>query len=216
LTRLHKEKVASRLRLTGNIIATVLIWLVLYGLNIAATVYKDHRSLIEANTAINVQLSAQAVELMKLRSSLQQDEDKIKAQSVPEPADSLRRRTVRVADEWRAYLIKRSETQPPFAGPNSSDPNPSEETKKAIQVWRQYSQETQDYYGKHFRDRMIGIIKEYQPKGVHTHYLENSFRQFIPGLAPPGSAWEDSPMDELGQFRDLSYRVDGRDHLITF
>jgi hypothetical protein len=214
--RLHKEKVVSRPRLTGNIIATVMVWLSLYGLNMTSTVYKDHRSLVETNASLKARLSSQTEELTRLKAALQQDEDKIRAQSVSEPADSLRRRTVRAVYEWRAYLVKRAEIQPSFAAPNSSDPNPSEETKKAIQTWRKYAQDTQEYYDKHFKDRMLGILKEYESKGVPTRYLDNNFRQFVPGLVPTGSGWEDSPMDVLSQFRDLAYRVDAKDHLVTF
>lgn len=133
-----------------------------------------------------------------------------------EPKDSLRRRTMRVADELYDYLKKRAAEQPPVVVPDSSDPNPSEERKKAIRLYQQYAQETQDYYLKHFMDRMVGIVKEYESKGVHTHYLENDFKQRVPGAMAIGSDWEGSSMDELSQFRDLAYRVDARDHLIVF
>ena len=90
-----------------------------------------------------------------------------------EPKDSLRRRTMRVADELYDYLKVRAEHQPPAAYPNSNDPNPSEERRKEIHTWQTYQQETADYYAKNFRDRMVGIVKEYESKGVHTQYLEN-------------------------------------------
>jgi len=133
-----------------------------------------------------------------------------------EPKDSLRRRTMRVADELYDYLKKRAAGQPPVTIPDSSDPNPSEERKKAIHLYQQYAQETEDYYLKHFKDRMVGIVKEYESKGVPTHYLENDFRQRVPGVMAVGSVWEGSSMDDLSQFRNLAYRVDARDHLIVF
>jgi len=133
-----------------------------------------------------------------------------------EPKDSLRRRTMRVADELYKYLQNRSEVHPPVAYPDSNDPNPSEERKKAIRICQQYDQETQDYYLKHFRDRMVGIVKEYEAKGVHTRFLENDFKQRVPGVQAVGSEWEGSSFDELSQFRDLAYHVDARDHLIVF
>ncbi len=131
-----------------------------------------------------------------------------------EPKDSLRRRTVQVVNELRNYLKVRAEHQPPVAYPNSNEPNPSEERKKEIQTWQRYQLETEDYYFKNFKDRMVGIVKEYESKGVHTRYLENDFNQRVPGLVPVGSVWEG--MDELNQFRDLAYHVDARDHLIVF
>jgi hypothetical protein len=131
-----------------------------------------------------------------------------------EAKDSLRRRTMRAADELYDYLKKRAEKQPPAASPNSNDPNPSEERKKEIQTWQRYQQETEDYYVKHFRDRTVGIVKEYESKGVPVHFLENDFKQRMPGLVPTGSVWEG--MDDLSRFRDLAYHVDARDHLIVF
>jgi hypothetical protein len=65
---------------------------------------------------------------------------------------------------------------------------------------------------------MIGIVREYQAKGVPTHLLENVFRQRVPLVVFNliGSEREGSAMDELSQFRDLAYHVDARDHLIVF
>jgi hypothetical protein len=134
----------------------------------------------------------------------------------PEPQDSLRRRTEKAADELYEYLEKRAANQPPFAGPNSNDPNPSDETKKAIQRYQAYAQETENYYMRHFKDRMVGIIREYQLKGVPVRYLENDFSrtQLLPYIAAVGSVGEGA--DDLSQFRELAFHVDARDNLITF
>jgi hypothetical protein len=133
----------------------------------------------------------------------------------PESPDSLRHRTAKVADEFREYIKKRVENRPmPDAWPNSNDPNPTPERQAAIKRSQNYARETEDYYVKHFRDRMVGIIKEYESKGVPVHFLENDFKQRVPGIAEPGSAWEG--MDELSRFRELAYRIDARDHLIVF
>jgi len=135
----------------------------------------------------------------------------------PEPPDSLRHRTAKAADELYEYIIKRAEGRPqPDAWPNSSEPTPSPERQAAIKRSQKYAQETEDYYMKHFRDRMVGIIKEYEMVGVHTRYLENDFRQRIPYIQPIGSDWEGSQLDQLTQFRDLAYHVDGHGHLIVF
>jgi len=63
---------------------------------------------------------------------------------------------------------------------------------------------------------MVGILREYQAKGVPTRFLENDFKQRVPGMAYIGSDWEGSSLDELSQFRDLAYHVEARDNLITF
>ncbi len=134
---------------------------------------------------------------------------------LPESVDSLRRRTERVADELYEYLEKRGANQPPFAGPNSNDPNPSDETKKAIQIYRAYSQETENYYMRHFKDRVVGIIREYQLKGVPVRYLENDFSRtgLLPYVAAVGSVGEGA--DDLSQFRELAFHVDAQNNLIN-
>jgi len=213
---LHGERPVKKPRLTGSVILTVIVWLLLYGLSVVETVYRNHESLVRDNIASAAKLTSQERELAKLKASLEQDEERINALTVPEGRDSLRRRTMRVADELYEYLKKRAAEHPPQAYPDSRDPNPTDERKKAIQICQKYDLETQDYYLKHFRDRMVGIVKEYESKGVTTRYLENDFKQRVPGVMAVGSAWEGSSMDELSQFRDLSYHVDARDHLIVF
>lgn len=133
-----------------------------------------------------------------------------------EPPDSLRRRTISLADGYYAYVENRAQKHPPYAYPNSSDPSPSEERKKLIQNCQNYDQETQDYYMRHFKDRMVGIIREFDAKGVRTGYLGNSLAQRPPTVAQPGSMWELSQGDDLSQFRNLAYHVDAKDNLITF
>jgi hypothetical protein len=136
--------------------------------------------------------------------------------SHPESPSSLRRRTMKVADDISIYLRERQDHHPPSAYPDSSVPNPTDERKKAIQVCLAYDQETMDYYSRHFKDRMIGIVREYNVKGVKTGYLERSFEQRIPIMGGPGTIIEDGPLDEVAQFRSLAYRVDESDNLITF
>ena len=66
-----------------------------------------------------------------------------------------------------------------------------------------------------YKDRLVGIVKEYEAKGVPVHWLANDFQQRPPSIAFFGSEMAGSPMDELYQFRELAYHVDARDHLIT-
>jgi hypothetical protein len=133
-----------------------------------------------------------------------------------EQKDSLRRRTMRLADEVYEFLMERQQNHPPVAYPNSNDPNPSDETKQAIKRCQEYDQETFNQYMRRYRDSMIGIVKEYEAKGVRTRYLENDLKQRVPGAATIGSDWEGSSVDELSQFRDLAYRVDAHDNAIHF
>lgn len=132
-----------------------------------------------------------------------------------ERTDSLRRRTIRLADEEQKYFLMRFQAHPPFAYPDSRDPNPSEERKKEIQRCQSYDRETEDYYDKHFKERMVGIIHEYNSKGVRTGYLEPDVSHRMPVIYLPGSVGEDSYADDLYQFRELVYHVDAQDNLIV-
>jgi len=102
-----------------------------------------------------------------LDSELEQEKQKsTNARPFREPSDSLRKRTMRAADELHEYLEKRAEGRPPDAWPNSNEPVPSPERKAAIKLSQSYAQETQNYYMKHFKDRLMGIVKEYESIGV--------------------------------------------------
>jgi hypothetical protein len=158
-----------------------------------------------------------SIQVNTLTAELQ--EEKLKNASIPkpfkEPPDSLRRRTFRLAKEVYDFAVERAAHCPPFAGPNSNDPNPTEERKREIKLYQDYARETENQYKERYRDRLVGIVKEYEAKGVRVHWLANDFQQRPPAIAFLGSGMEGSPMDELYQFRELAYHVDAQDHLIT-
>jgi len=133
----------------------------------------------------------------------------------PEAPDSLRRRTMKLADEWTAYLMKKlsDKDKPPDAFPNSANPNPSEEQQKAIQKSQEFYRGIDQYYVAHFRGRFIGIVEEYKNVGVDVHFLDSAFAQFTPYLPPVGSVGEDNSILHL--FRELAYHVDAKGHLIV-
>jgi hypothetical protein len=133
----------------------------------------------------------------------------------PESPTSLRRRTMKAANEVSDFLRSRYENHPPYAYPNSNEPNPSEERKATIQKCLKYDQETTDEYMRRYKDRMVGIVSEYRAKGVPISFLEQSLSQRVPLWAQPGSAWEENPQYELGQFRELAYHVDAKDQMIS-
>jgi hypothetical protein len=126
-----------------------------------------------------------------------------------EPENSLRRRTMQVANEAENYLVSRANdpNRPPFAIPDSSNPDPSDEQKRAIEKYRAYEQETYNYYFSHYKERMVGIVKEYEQKGVRTGSLESDLSQRPPILVIPGSVAQFTYMDDLYQFRELAYHV---------
>lgn len=128
---------------------------------------------------------------------------------------SLRRRTMRVADEMYDYFRARAQDHPPYAYPDPNNPNLSDERKEQIKKCMTYDQQTGDYYSRHFKERLIGIIREYNAKGVRTGFLEASAQQRPLYIAVPGVIGEGSLSDELSQFRDLAYRVDAYDNLVV-
>ena len=138
----------------------------------------------------------------------------VEASKQPEAPDSLRKRTFKVADDFTAFLIEKQNNKPPDASPSSADPNPSEERKKEIERSQAFYRGIEDYYFKNFKARFVGIIKEYNSKGVRTGYLEPDFTQRVPYIPAPGSVMDG--IDKLSLFRDLAYHVDARDHLIVF
>jgi len=111
-------------------------------------------------------------------------------------------------------LIERLEdkNKPQDAFPNSADPNPSEERKRQIAASQAYYRGIEEYYSKHFKDRFVGIVKEYNAKGVGTGYLESDFQR-VPYIPQIGSVMEG--LDTISRFLDLAYHVDARDHLIV-
>jgi hypothetical protein len=140
--------------------------------------------------------------------------EKTKTEPVESP-NSLRRRTMRLADEFFNFVRDRQEHHPPFAYPDSRDPNPSAERLKAIAICQKYDTETSDKYNRLYCDRLVGIIREYQAQGVPVGFLESSAAQGNIQWVPPGGSWEGGPTDQLAQFRNLAYRVDAEDHLIV-
>lgn len=146
---------------------------------------------------------------------IMQLQEQLSAMSTAESPTSLRRRTMKAADEVSDFLRSRYESHPAYAYPNSSDPNPSDERKAAIQKCQKYDQETTDEYMRKYKDRLVGLVSEYRAKGVPVGFLEQSFSQHVPVWGIPGSMWEDNPQNDLKQFRELAYHVDAKDQMIS-
>jgi hypothetical protein len=110
-----------------------------------------------------------SIQINSLNAALQAEkQENANLRPFKEPSDSLRRRTFKLADEFTMYLASmlESKNKPPDTFPNSADPNPSEERKKAIQASQNYYRGIEDYYSKHFKDRFVGIVKEYGERYV--------------------------------------------------
>jgi hypothetical protein len=127
----------------------------------------------------------------------------------PEPPDSLRRRTTKIANELSLFWSRRPTPPQPVQNPNT------EEDRKRNAVWDQYWREVESIYSREYKDRILGIIREYKVKGVPTGYLEAAAENRPFGASP--FSMTGSPVcfqDELCQFRELAYHVDARDQLI--
>jgi hypothetical protein len=203
-------------RIRGTVIVAVTTWLLLYGLNVIYAIYIDHRDLVSQNQSLIREAGGQKWKLQSEATKIQDLNNRLSALTQPEAPDSLRRRTVKLADEWTAYLVGmlESKNKPPDTFPISPDPDSSEEHKKAIQATQNYYRGLEEYYAKHFRDRFVGIVKEYENRGVRTGYLANEFAQRTPYIPQLASVMDG--LDDISRFRDLAYHVDARDHLITF
>lgn len=128
---------------------------------------------------------------------------------VPEPLDSLRRRTVKTADELSLFWSKRPTPLQPIQNPNT------EEERKRNAAWDQYWREVETIYSREYKNRVLGIIREFKVKGVPTGFLEAGAENHSFGASPFNAIG--SPIcyqDELCQFRELAYHVNARDQMI--
>jgi hypothetical protein len=130
-----------------------------------------------------------------------------------ESPNSLRRRTIKLADEYYDFKVKRQRGQ---KGRYVDKPTTDDE-QKARDEWNQYWRETEDLFFKLYSDRFVQIVREYSAKGIPTGFLEISARQRSLQVIERGAQYEGVPqVDDLGQFRDLAYRVDADGNPINF
>jgi hypothetical protein len=174
------------------------------------TVIQDKQQLSSENWHLHDDLATETLAAETLQKKL----DGLQGGRFIERADSLRRRTIKLADELYYFVRDRQRNHPPYAYPQPNDPTLSDERKKAIKLCQDYDQETMDKYEDLYKDRMLGIVKEYQAKGIPTGYLDSSVVQRVPIAAVVNGQWIPNPQDELYQFRDLAYHVDARDQRI--
>lgn len=126
-----------------------------------------------------------------------------------ESATSLRRRTIRVADEIFLFWSRRPAPPQPIQNPGSD----VERQRNA--AWDAYWREADGIYANDYKDRVIGIIREYKTKGVPTGYLEQAAENHSFGASPFSvSGTPICSTDEICLLRELAYHVDERDQMI--
>jgi len=130
-----------------------------------------------------------------------------------EPDDSLRHKTLSIANAVQHYLEERAEQHPAYAYPDSRTPNPTAEQKQKIAACLKYDGETWTHYRDIFIEKMVAIAKEYDSKGVQVGYLQNGLTQHPPWVGSPGmtSVADVECMQDLCKFKELAYHVDAKD-----
>jgi hypothetical protein len=149
---------------------------------------------------------------------------RITALTVPESPTSLRRRTIKLADEILAWEQERYEHHPPYAYPDKqSDPNPTPERQKLIDTCLKYDGETVDQFNRRFKEEWIEIVRKYELENVKVGTLVNDAEQNHPAQdASMGAQFVPVQMDNgtyysaLSRFRELAYHVDANGHRIDF
>jgi hypothetical protein len=129
----------------------------------------------------------------------------------PELQGSLRRRTIKLANDIDHYVEERWAIRPPVNFADFQNQHPTDDQKKTMQIWAKWNQESHDYFRDHYKDQWVRIVKEYDSKGVKIGTLINDAEQYHPVQVlsfpfPPGG--EDSMCQfAITRFRELAYRV---------
>lgn len=106
-----------------------------------------------------------------------------------EPRNSLRRRTVRLANDLAEFLAERNAKRP-------TDPA----------RFQQFDQETINLYLARYRERTLGILQELKAKGLDVGILD------APGAAPSRYLMP----NEIEHLRDLAFHLDADDKVVQF
>lgn len=160
--------------------------LCLFCWSVAATVYHDHQSLVGTKNTLSARVS--------------------QLEHPSESPDSLRKRTLRLADDLQRFV---DENPPPGEPgiPEAIARGMSKGDLIALQQREWTERMRRLYVARSLRFRTLQILDEYKNKG-----LEN------PGLIESAKSWPltDNPSDryELTELRGLGYRVDAAGSVI--
>jgi hypothetical protein len=163
--------------LYGNILVygSVLSW------KLIEVTYQDHQALVATIRRLRGELVA-------------------KQKPIEEPANSLRRRVIRLADKLDSFAQERNDRMPGFTTTSAMTP---EEQQHLMEPQQRYQQQTIDLCKKRFGSQVIGIIQELKAKGlVMTPYDESALSQGMLLL---------NVTDHL---RELAYHLDEKDNVV--
>lgn len=141
---------------------------------------------------------------------------KVVSAAPKESPNSLRRRTIRLVNELIAFWSQRPmPPQQPVQNPSTEDDR--QRNAKWDQYWREA---TAAYLNANFRERILGIVREYKAKGIPIGFLEQGAEQAnrLIGSAPFGGGGlaEDCSrfLTDVCELRELAYHVDANDQPI--
>ncbi len=126
-----------------------------------------------------------------------------------EPDNSLRRRTIRIANDLFLFWSRRPVPPQPVANPNT------DEDRKRNATFDAYWREANGIYESDYKDRVLGIVREYKNRGVPTGYLEQAAENHPFGAS--AFTMSGSPIcwqDEVCLLRELAFHVDANDQMI--
>jgi hypothetical protein len=156
---------------------------------------KEHQASAEAQRALDglrLELQNRDKEISLLHQQIQ---------DTTESPDSLRRRTVHLADVIAAFLEERQASHPPYTN-REKDVSPEQKAINDASV--KYDDETQRLCLQRFKEELGGIPRELRSKGLDVKYLDQ--------MAQPRCLYG----DEIEFLRSLAYRLDGHDRPVHF
>jgi len=187
----HKElRIPDGLRIASVVAALFLAQFLVYrnSERNLTNVIEEKRELSSQIYSLNRKLEDQA-------SHLQVDEQKLAALRQPESPNSLRRRTIRLADEIEAFVNKEQAKQVQFMQEHGND-------QKAMRDF--YIESQGKFVSTGLQARAIEIVQELEAKGLPVGLgLKYVSQNGYVGL-------------DLEHLKDLAYRLDGSDNLIAF
>jgi len=181
----------------------VLVYGSIFGYSMLETNYQYNRRLVSENAHLTTALG-----IIQEKAQLEKPQSQKALHT--ESVNSLRRRTLRLVDDLEAFWDRQGSS--PFTNPSTDD-----QRQKANEWYRRV---TQAYVAAAFKERGLGIIREYKSKGINIGFLERAGER----TPDEGGMWgayreqECSPssQSDLCQFRSLAYRVDAQDNLVVF
>lgn len=208
---LERKSEGVRPSLVDGILGGILLFLLIAScVFISRLVAQDMRSEITLHAPADdgVQKAHAIIDLQNCKANLE-------ALTKPEPKDSLRRRTIKLVNDLVLFWSERP------LPPQQPVPNPTTDDERIRNAaWDRYWQDvTAAYTNKDFKDRILGIVREYKAKGIPTGYLEQATEQ--PGRligAVPYGGYDlnncDRYENEACQIRELAFHVDATDKRI--